>query len=810
MTDAAFAGLRVVDLSDRLSGAWCARLFADMGADVLLAEPPAGHALRFEPPFVDEAPGAERSLLHAYANWNKRSVIVDGAAATARLAGSADLLITTALAPWPAIVQAAVEALPADAVHVSITPHGLDGPLATAPGNNLTGCARSGWTFMTRFADEPPLQLPARQTGYLAGVAAFTAAAAAVFRRARGGGGMRVDASELEALCSTTAPFAMHGIFTDDEGSDYGFGGPSLRGGPTQLFAARDGQINLGVTEWNDWPAAMQALSLPDLANDPDYAIPARRRQADVAYLRSRVADAVRDRDCTELMHRLLQLRCLSGVMQDMERLRHDEQLAAREFFVAIQVLGREASAPGPYGQSPQLPWAVRRPAPSLGQLSDAINAERRGEPARAARRETIPSPPAERPLAGVRVLAFTPNWAGPWASELLALLGADVVQIEAPTRPDRWRGGGDPIPSAVLNPAVEQHKLNTCPLYNTVNLGKRSLTLNMTHPRGAEIFWRMLPAFDIVMENFSPHVMRDWGISLDRLAARRPGIIWASSSGYGATGPFADYPAYGASIEPMSGLSSIHGYEGDGGSNTGGIIPDPISGYYFAAAVLSALNQRERTGEAIRIDLGMHESVATHVGDALLEYEVNGHVRRPAGNRHPRFAPHSVYPAADGEWLALAAESDAAFAALAVHMGRPELAADPRFNTESERKRNETVLDEIIAAWCRDQDATAAEAALGSIGVCAARARRLREVFSDPHPQLLDRKYLRSVRHPESGDHRMPLGPWRLGDGAPTPGPSPCFGEHSREILHAELGISDAEYAELLALGVTGAVHDD
>ena len=810
MTGAAFSDVRVVDLSDRLSGAWCARLLADMGADVVLAEPPAGHSLRYEPPFASDEPGSERSLLHAYANWNKRSVIVDGAAAAARLARDADLLITTALAPWPAVVQAAVEALPEDAVHISITPHGLEGPLAATPGNNLTGCARSGWTFMTRFADEAPLQLPARQTGYLAGVAAFTATAAALFRRARGGGGMRVDVSELEALCSTTAPFALQGIFKDDEASDYGLGGAGVRGGPSQLFPARDGQINLGFTEWGDWPGAMEALGLPDLAENPDYAIPAQRRQADLTYLRSRVGEAVRDQPCTDVMHRLLKLRCLSGVVQDMARLRQDEQLAAREYFVPTQVLGHEAYAPGPYAHSPQLPWGVHRPAPALGEHQDAIAVERASEGTSALLPDASPASPAERPLSGVRVLAFTPNWAGPWASELLALLGADVVQLEAPTRPDRWRGGGEPVPQAVRDPAVKQHRLNTCALYNTINLGKRSLTLNMTHRRGAEIFWRLLPKFDIVIENFSPHVMRDWGITLDRLSAQRPGIIWASASGYGASGPFVDYPAYGASIEPMSGLSSIHGYAGDEGSNTGGIIPDPISGYYFAAAVLSALNQRERTGEAIRIDLGMQEAVATHVGDALLEYEVTGRVRRPTGNRHPRFAPHNVYAARDGEWLALAAESDAAFAALAAQIGRAELADDHRFKGETARKQHEAALDEIIAAWCRDQEADRAEASLGSIGVCAARARPLREVFSDPHPQLLAREYLRGVRHPESGSHRMPVGPWRLGDGAPSPGPSPCFGEHSREILREELGVDDAEYAELLALGVTGAVHDD
>ena len=219
MVEAAFDGLRVVDFSDRLSGAWTARLFGDLGADVVLAEPSEGHALRYEPPFLDDRPGPERSLLHAYVNWNKRSRVVRGDADAAELAAGADLLVTTQVEPWPAHVAAAIAALPAAGVHLSITAHGLQGPLAAAPGNNLTACARSGWSHMTRYVDEPPLQLPVRQTGYVGGVAGFNAAAAALLRRMRGGGGLRAEVSELEAVCATTAPQGLGALFSGDPDS---------------------------------------------------------------------------------------------------------------------------------------------------------------------------------------------------------------------------------------------------------------------------------------------------------------------------------------------------------------------------------------------------------------------------------------------------------------------------------------------------------------------------------------------------------------------------------------------------------------
>ena len=179
----AFNGIRVVDLSDRLSGAFAARLFGDFGADVILAEPPEGHPLRFEPPFLDNRPGIERSAAHAYANWNKRSIIVDGTDALDALIETADVVITTreSLAETP--LPDSLARLPADAVHLSITPHGLEDPLSGRAGNNLTASARVGWSYINGFRDEPPLQMPLNQAGIVGGVTGFITAAAALRRR---------------------------------------------------------------------------------------------------------------------------------------------------------------------------------------------------------------------------------------------------------------------------------------------------------------------------------------------------------------------------------------------------------------------------------------------------------------------------------------------------------------------------------------------------------------------------------------------------------------------------------------------------
>ena len=786
----AFRNIRVVDFSQTLSGAWAARLFGDFGADVVLVEPAEGHPLRDEPPFLpdeaSEATAKERSLLHAYANWNKRSVVAETAAELARLRGGADVVVTTDAAPPEA---------PPNAVHLSITPHGLGGPLAKVPGNNLTCCARVGWATINKLEDEPPLQLPLRQTGYLAGVAGFIAAAAALYR----GGGERIDVSEMEAAALTCAPWAIMGIFVGGEAAAFGPNGRRRRGRPGPLWQAADGLINYGYGDWQQWTSAMRFLGLDDLAEDERFVSAWGRHQQDTRPVRAGLATASATRGKWELFHGLAKRRCISGVVQDVRDLRASAQLQARGFLVEAQAAGRKTRTVGAPAKLSETPWALRRPAPALGEHNDLVKAKPPIPPA--------PQPGARRqPLAGVRVLCFTQAWAGTFCTELLALLGADVVQIETVRRPDVWRGAGAPVPPAVRNENIPQQGINTNGMYNSVNLNKRAVTLDVTHPRGKAMFWRLIPKFDVLVDNFSPHVTTNWGVTLETLREHRPDIIFASVSGYGRQGPLADYPANGATTEPMAGLASLHGYEDGKPMNTGGLIPDPISGYYLTAAILAALNHRKRTGTGQRIDAAMLEAVAVQVGDAVMEFDATGTVRVPAGNRHPRFAPHAVFACAHEEWIAIAAETEAMFAALAEHMGTPNLAADPRFGTNAARKEHEAALNDLLSRRFATRNAAEEADALAAGGVCAAKCEPFKPIYADSTPQFDARGFLTPVTHPESGTHRLPVLPWIM---ANTPRidvrHAPRFGEHSREVFAEELGIGDAEYEELVRLEVTG-----
>ncbi|MGH2604770.1 MAG: CoA transferase, partial [Dehalococcoidia bacterium] len=239
-------------------------------------------------------------------------------------------------------------------------------------------------------------------------------------------------------------------------------------------------------------------------------------------------------------------------------------------------------------------------------------------------------------PLTGLRGIVLTQAWAGTFATELLGLLGMEIVQIEARQRLDSWRGGyGGAVPKAIRDNGTAVHPWNCNPLYNSVNLNKRAITLNLSHPEGVAIFKRLVPFADVVAENFSPRVMGNLGLDYAALTRIRPDVILLSMSAYGATGPYANVPGIGGTIEPMAGMSALLGYEDGPPLNSGQMYPDPVAGYYGAAAGLIALHHRERTGEGQQIDLSMQEANMTFIADALMEYSAGGRVRGRIGNHH-------------------------------------------------------------------------------------------------------------------------------------------------------------------------------
>ena len=645
---APYSGLRVLDLSTRLSGAFAARLFGDLGANVVMLENPQGHPLRLQPPFLTDKPGPNRGVLHAYVNWNKQSVVVRSEDEVRAFVKGADLVVTDSPSLENVPFAGALAVLAKDAVHVSVTPYGLHGLLAGLPGNNLTTSARTGWANINGYRDEPPLQMPRNQAGYIGGVAAFLAAASALRRRTMFDQPETVSVSEVEAFALTVHPWAIAAIY-EDIGWSYGPAGGRQRGEPGPLYDAADGRMNFGFGDFHNWREAMRVLRLPELAEREDLLSDIGRHSRDLSAVVAGAARTLPELERWPVFHALAQLRCNVGVVQDIGDIVRDPQLGARSFLVETEIEGSKVRAAGPPARLSPGAWRLARSAPQLDEHNSTLVQDWSHPRLPVTTAASSLSTASEGPLKGVRVLSLCQAWSGTFGTELLALLGADVVQIGSLHRPDVWRRVRDRVPRGVFDESKVQHPLNTQGLYNSVNLNKREICLDLRDPRGMEIFWELLPRFDVLAENFRPTVMPSWGITLDRLHEERPGMIWASISAYGSDGPYREYPGNGATTEPMAGLSSLHGYEGDPGMNTGGLYPDPVAGYFLAGLVVAALNHRDLTGLPQRIDLSMMEAVAVVCGDAIVEYGATGRVPGPTGNHHPAFAPHNMYQAANG-----------------------------------------------------------------------------------------------------------------------------------------------------------------
>lgn len=854
MSDTAtvFGGLRVLDRSTRLAGAFCARLFGDWGAEVVLAEPPAGHPLRDEPPFLHDRPGPGRSLLHTDANAGKRVISLppDDPAAAEPWLRWADLIITTEVGP------------PLNAgdqtIHISITPYGRTGPLAGDPGNDLTAYALSGWAALNGDPDAPPLKGSRHQAGYLAGLAAFVAGCAAMVERDRSGLGQLIDVSELETLTVTAGPAILVASYA---GAVTPRHAPDIVRGPVPCA---DGYFALTISRHQFWRDAMNALGLHDLANDARYAHAGFRRRERGNYS-ARVEARMAEWRRWELFEALARVRCVAGLVLDTREVVENPHLAARGFFRQAVIAGEArvpfAGAPFKMSHTPATAEMVIIPPPlsvtdragdrtnqaiaAAGQRpSDNARANAgaepnrsglfslAGHPARAVKtsgsgaaavrpHQSAPAalgeanaPDPAGPLAGVRALVLTQAWSGTFATELLGLLGAEVIQIEARSRPDSWRGDyqGE-IPAAIRGASRRQRPWNTNGLYNAVNLNKRAITLDLSTPRGIALFRRLVPTADLIAENFTPRVMANLGLDYASLCRIKPDIILASLSAYGATGPYANIPGIGGTIEPMSGMSGLLGYEGGRPQNSGAMYPDPVAGYYFASAMIMALRHRNRTGVGQLIDLGMMEANATMIGDALLEWAANGVIRPPEGNHHPRLAPHNIYRLNGAEapaWLALAVEDEPAWRALCDCLGRPELVDDPRFATMAARKAYEQEVDRMIADWAVHQEDGATTAALlRSRGITAAPVLDPLGVFASE--QLRSREFVVDVAHPEAGRMAQAGVPWRLSrTAARVHRPAPMFGEHGREVLTELLSLSNDEYDALVAAGICGDMPPD
>lgn len=396
-----------------------------------------------------------------------------------------------------------------------------------------------------------------------------------------------------------------------------------------------------------------------------------------------------------------------------------------------------------------------------------------------------------ENILSELRVLDFTRVLSGPYATRILADFGAEVIKVQS-----KKIEGTEPVFKGY---------------FDTWNRNKRSILLDMSHPEAREIALKLVAICDVVIENFSPRVMLNWGMDFQKLKEVRPNIIMLSMSGMGQTGPWKNHVAFGPTVQSLGGLTYLTSFEEDSPLGSGYALADHISGLYGAFAILAALEHRDRTGQGQYIDLSQYEVVSSQIGPALLDILTNNHDLRPCGNQpdYLMAAPHGCYQClGEDQWCVIGVFNEVEWQALIHALGNPSWAYDSKYSTLARRKDHFNELDEELDKWTSRHTAQEVVELLQNAGVPAGVVQNAEELANDPH--LLERNFFVQIQHPSLGKTISDRSPIKfIPDSSTDPysemdlKSSPLLGEGNQYVYMDLLGLTEQEYISYIQKGI-------
>ncbi len=785
------AGIRALDLSGGLAGAYCGKLLRDAGAQIRRVELPGAEPVRPWSAVSGEGPDP----LNAFLRAGSRTIPQPGAnlADWAELLGWADLVIVSPVAgrvaPFGVAPEAMLEGRPALVV-VAITPFGNDGPWRDRPANEFTIQALCGSSGRRGSPDREPLAAGGRLAEWAAGLTAAVAGLGSLIGARRHGAGDLVDVSLLEvgtliysAYMPVAAQLAQLPART-----------PLDTGRYTEIpsvLPAADGWVGFATNSAAQFRSFASMVGHPEWSQDPELSR-ADRRGFHADLLLPVIESWTRARTVAQILE-LADAGSIPAAPVGNGRVTPTfAHSISRELFGS----GRDADF-----LAPRVPYRMSRtPVAAFGNASG--DPQPGGQPVRPGPSQALASvpPPAQLPLEGLRVFDFTAYWAGPIASQLLGWLGADVIKVESVQRPDGTRLG-------TSYASAGDRPWELAPLFHGANTGKRAITLDLTRSAGQLLAKELLAQCDVFVENFSPRVVDRFGLlSPDVLDGNR-GLVVLRLPAWGLSGPWRDRPGFAQNMEQATGLAWMTGYQGEAP-----IVPrgpcDPIGGLHAAFAVLAALVERERSGLGQLVEAPLFDSALNVAAEQVIDGSwgrSGADLAGPPGNRGPLGAPQGIYRcAAESGWVALSVESDEQWQAAQQVLGLPGPALG-MFPTEVGRREHADELDHLLAGALLDADRDTVTEALLAAGIPAAPVIAADDVAD--LDQLRARGYFEAVNHPVAGEIFVP-GPgvrW-LRRNRPLHGrPAPLLGEHNGEVLGGLLGVSAEDLTRLAADDIIG-----
>lgn len=751
MVVAPLTDLRVLQLDGGIEVAYCTKILADAGADVVFVEPAGGHHLRRRSATGADLSGRS-SPLFEYLHCSKRG-LTDPGHNLPLLHERADVVVTDHLeGTW----QSFHEQFP----HLSavvVSPFGTEGPWASLPASDLTLQAAAGGMAPRGAPDLAPLMVGGDPSYWFAGSVAAVSLLGVLGRMRRTGVGELIDVSMLETT------HLEHGMYPVTFNSMAGRPFQTSRGVPVPgIEPTADGWVGFFVITGQQWLDFCALIGKPEWQQDESLFIAVERRlRAD--QLLGDIRAWTRKRTTDEIVETASLMRIPVAPIGSGETVAGIDHFVAEEWFVGH---------PDGFVQ-PRRPYRFdREPVESVVPAQPTDGARLLwGEPR--ARPGVGNDAGSELPLSGIRIADFTGFWAGPMASGILAGFGADVIHVEGPKRPDGIRMN-------TLRSMSEPQWWEWSPLFCGANTNKRGITLDLSDRQGRDAALRLLGTCDVMFENFSPRVVEQLGLGPDAVLAASPRIVMVRMPAFGLEGPWRDRVGFAQTIEQSCGLAFLTGYEGEAPVIPNGMC-DPLAGVHGAVAALVALTERDRTGAGQVVEAPMVGAGLAVAAEQVLEFSTFGRLQRSMGNSSPLTLQGVFQCAGDDEWVAVCLPDERA-----VRATRALTGDDP---SQLER-------------WCSSRRAFDAAEALREAGVIAARVEWAHEILDSP--QLHHRGYFERLDHPICGRHTYTSWPARLGAGPRTWNrtASPTMGQHNEEVL-AELGFDPSEIDGMRRRGV-------